>query len=161
MPDNIGEIKWKQVAGYPPASFCVTHDRFVEPILISDAQGTVKLGCPYCAEEIWPQAGYARKEEPKISNTGHLAAGRHYTFWCPVNACLFSTNNGSALDTHKKFAHGDVTPATEDIICQEGKCSSVAHEFCVQCEIAMCKDHLDWHNMCPPCASLWWNKGMA
>lgn len=146
----LSPIEWKQIAGYPETAFCPIHDRAVEPIVLTDASGLSTWGCPYCAEETMPSIE-AKLKVPEMTQR-YLPA--HYTpsqltYWCPERKCNYRTNSKMAIEAHKTVMHSD----TAKMKCSEGMCDKDAFDFCVQCESAMCKDHLDWKDMCPACSA--------
>lgn len=151
----LAPIQWRQIAGYPHAAFCEKHDRLIEAIILTDGDGACVWGCPYCAEEEMPNvsAKFIEPEKP----AGFFNFSRQVTYWCSERKCSYSTNNSLSLDVHKKVMH---SASSEDKMkCSEGMCDKDAFDFCAQCESAMCKDHMDWKDMCPSCGadSVWPN----
>lgn len=148
----LTSIQWKQIAGYPEIAFCSIHDRPIDPIILRDAEGTTTWGCPYCAEQTLPVIDAQSIIQEKLPDVRHLPA--HYlpsqvTYWCPVRTCNYHTISKLALETHVKVMHTDA----DKMKCCEGMCDKDAYDFCAQCESAICKDHMDWKNMCPPCGA--------
>ena len=144
-------ITWKQIAGYPSIAFCIKHDRVVEPILLTDAQGAMTWGCTYCAEEEMPQVEATRKEPERPQ--GYFTGFNYHqvTYWCPERTCSYNTTSKASLDIHTRVMHK--ASSSEKMKCSEGLCDNDAFDFCAQCESAMCKEHLDWHDMCPTCSA--------
>lgn len=148
----IAPIIWKQVGGYPHFAFCETHDRLIDPVVATNAEGHAAWMCPYCAEEEFPDND-AKKIEPEPPQ-GFFGWNRNphirVTYWCPKKDCRYKANLSESLDVHIKFVHGT---KEEKMPCAEGLCDKTAFDFCAQCESAMCKDHLDWKDMCPACGA--------
>lgn len=145
-------LMYRQVAGFPIWPFCETHDRFVDPINLRDADGTERMSCPYCANEELQcdvaESAVAKTTGGSASLLGlYTKRGVSVTYFCPYTQCEYSTHEHLALRQHIEFLHRDKKQA-----CKVSDCKNNAVEFCARCERCFCFDHLDYHSLCIECA---------
>lgn len=131
-----GQLEMRSVAGYPPAPFCVAHDRFVAPVEIRETDSIMQLACPYCLQE---ELSDVSEAETCYSRQQCWHGTSSTTYFCPT--CSSSFYNHNSLEEHQRKYHPKGDRAEE--ICQFGSCKEIATDICRWCEEFICRHHLD------------------